>query len=144
MLADMNGLALLARMALLLCLVLPAACATSRPVPPQGEAPSAVRTRSLPGGRVHLSFEPLVPNPTLEVMSVEEAQAALTVLHSALLAERPEIRVLPPSRLRLLNEVEGEGWDRHLRERFLSRFGGALLPLPETWQDSRLYQALKL
>src|SRR5690606_2851408 len=59
-------------------------------------------------------------------------------------AERPEIRILPSYRLGLLNEVEARGWERHLREQFLERFGGAVLPLPESWEQSRLYQALKL
>ncbi|HYI00206.1 hypothetical protein [Hyalangium sp.] len=103
-----------------------------------------MRANSLPGGRVRLSFEPVEPDPALAEMSVEEAQAVLTVFHAAVLSERPEIRIIPPSRLRLLDEVDGKGWERHLRERFLSRFGGALLSLPETWEHSRLYQALKL
>lgn len=93
---------------------------------------------------MRLSFEPMAPNPALEVLSVEEAQAVLTVFHSALLAERPEIRVIPPSGLRLLNEADSRGWERHLKERFVFRFGGSLLPLPESWEQSRLYQALKL
>jgi len=93
---------------------------------------------------VRLSFEPVALNPTLEAMSVEEAQAVLTVFHSVVLAERPEIRILPSYRLGLLNEVEARGWERYMREQFLARFGGALLPLPESWGESRLYQALKL
>ncbi|KFE64055.1 hypothetical protein DB31_2468 [Hyalangium minutum] len=97
----------------------------------------------LSGGRVRLSFEPIAFDPALETLSVEEAQSVLTVFHAAVLAERPEIRVLPSSGLRLLNEADGQGWERHLRERFLSRFGSALLPLPETWAHSRLYEALK-
>jgi len=93
---------------------------------------------------LQLSFEPVAPNPALEAISVEEAHTVLTVFHSALLAERPEIRVIPPSGLRLLNEVDSRGWERHLKERFVSRFGDSLLPLPESWEQSRLYQALKL
>lgn len=93
---------------------------------------------------MRLSLEPVGPNPMLEALSVEEAHAVLTVFHSAVLAERPEIRILPSSRPGLLNEAAGQGWERHLRERFVSRFGGSLLPLPESWEQSRLYQALKL
>jgi hypothetical protein len=93
---------------------------------------------------VRLSFEPVAPPPLLKAMSVEEAQAVLTVFHSVVLAERPEIRILPSYRLGLLNEVEAQGWERYLREQFLSRFGGSLLPLPVSWEQSRLYQALKL
>ncbi len=93
---------------------------------------------------MQLSFEPVAPNPFLEAMSVEEAQAVLTVFHSVVLTERPEVRILPSSQFRLLNEVSGQGWERYLQERFLSRFSGSLLPLPESWEQSRLYQALKL
>jgi hypothetical protein len=93
---------------------------------------------------VRLSFEPMAPNPALKALSVEEAQAVLTVFHSVVLAERPEIRILPSYRLGLMNEVEAQGWERYLREQFLSRFGGSLLPLPASWEQSRLYQALKL
>lgn len=143
MLRGMSRTSALARLALLGCLVLSAACATSRSSLPE-EAPRRVKTSPLSGGRVRLSFEPVVPNPTLEAMSVEEAQAVLTVLHSVVLAERPEIRILPSHRLGLLNEVEAQGWERYLREQFLARFGGSLLPLPESWEQSRLYQALKL
>jgi hypothetical protein len=74
---------------------------------------------------------------------VEEAQAVLTIFHAAVPAGRPTIRILSSPGLRLLNEVEGQGWEQHLRERFLCRFGNALLPLPETWANSRLAEALK-
>ncbi|WP_224250038.1 HEAT repeat domain-containing protein [Hyalangium gracile] len=129
------------RMAWVLCLGLLTACATSRAS--EGE-PRAVSVSELPGGRVRLSFEPVAADPSLDVLSVAEAQAALTVFHSALLVERPEIRVLPPARLRLLEEDDGGQWEQHLREQFLSRFGGALLPLPKVLGQSRFYQALKL
>ncbi|HYH94704.1 hypothetical protein [Hyalangium sp.] len=109
----------------------------------EGAAPRVVKEEALPGGWVRLSFEPIAPDPALEVMELEEAQAVLTVLHAALLAERPEIRVLPPARFQLLGE--GEEWgERRLRERFQARFGGMLLSLPEDLEQSRLYQALKL
>ncbi len=93
---------------------------------------------------MRLSFDQVAPNPALEALSVEEAQAALTIFHAALLAERPEIRVVAPTRFRLLDESEGGEWERNLRGQFLSRFGATLLPLPETLGQSRLYQALKL
>ncbi len=93
---------------------------------------------------MRLTFPQVLPNPELEVLSLEEAQAALTVFHAALLAERPEIRVVSPTRLRLLNEDELGAGPRHLREVFRSRFGSPLLPLPESLEQSRFFQALKL
>jgi len=74
-------------------------------------------------------------------MAREEAQAVLTVFHAAFLAERPEIQVLSPSRLRLLEEGT---WQQQLRGRFLERFGPALLPLPDSLEERPLYRALKL
>lgn len=85
-----------------------------------------------------------MPNPELEVLSVEEAQAALTVFHAAVLAGRPEIRVVPPTRLSLLGDVEPGGGERRLREVFLTRFGSTLVPLPDSLEQSRLFHALKL
>ena len=57
-------------------------------------APRSVRPSPLPGGLVRLSFEPLAPHPALEALSVEEAQAVLTVFHAAALSEGPQIRIL--------------------------------------------------
>src|SRR5437868_12188929 len=136
----MSRTSVLARLALLGWLVLPAACATPRASSLPEEAPGRVKTSPLSGGRVRLSFEPVAPNPSLEAMSVEEAQVVLTVLHSVVLAERPEIRILPSYRLGLMNEVDARGWERYLREQFLARFGGSVLPLPMSWEQSRLYQ----
>ncbi len=90
---------------------------------------------------MRLSFQPVAPTPALEVMGREEAQAVLTVLHAAFLAERPEIRVRLPSRLSLLEEGT---WEQQLRGRFLERFGSALLPSPDSLEHSRFFRALKL
>ncbi|MBN1206946.1 MAG: hypothetical protein JXB05_18830, partial [Myxococcaceae bacterium] len=140
----MKTAALLLRVLLAVSLTLQAACATAHTGSAEGVAPRAVRMRPLPEGRVRLSFEPVEANPVLEVMSRQEAQAALAALHEAFLAERPEIRVLAPSGLELWRD-EGDGeWEQHLREEFLSRFGGTLLPLADSWEQSRLFRALKL
>jgi hypothetical protein len=128
---------------LVLSLVLSASCSTSREALSEGAAPRAVKESALSDGRVRLTFGPVAPNPALEAMELEEAQAVLTVMHAALLAERPEVRVIPPPRLRLLSGDEGWG-EGQLRERFQRRFGGMLLPLPERVEQSRLFQALML
>jgi hypothetical protein len=133
----------LLRTFLVLSLMLSASCATSREALSEGEVPREAKESALPGGRVKLTFGPVAPNPALEVMELEEAQAVLTVMHAALLAERPEVRVIPPPRFGLLSGDEGWG-QGHLRERFQRRFGGMLLPLPERVEQSRLFQALKL
>ncbi|WP_224372823.1 hypothetical protein [Hyalangium versicolor] len=140
----MSGASSVVRLALVLSLGFVAACATTRDSAASGSQARAVSVSPLSAGRVRLSFEPVVPDTRMEVLSVEEAQAALTVFHSAVLADRPEIRILPPTKLRLLGEESGGAWQQYLREQFLSRFGRALLPLPEDQEHSRLYQALKL
>ncbi len=96
MLRGMSKAPVLLRLAPALCLLFPVACATSQANSANGVEARGVRTSPLSGGRVRLSFEPVAPNPTLEVLSVEEAQVALTVFHEALLAERPEIRCRRP------------------------------------------------
>jgi hypothetical protein len=78
------------------------------------------------------------------MLTVEEAQAALTVFHAFFLAERPDIRIIPSAKLRSLADDDPLGWERHLREKVVSRFGATLLPLPDSWQQSRFVQALKL
>jgi hypothetical protein len=127
------------RLVLAVALAHPTACATARSGQAEGARP--VRVEPLSGGRVRLSFEPVGPHRAHEVMEREEAQAVLTVFHAAFLAERPEIRVVAPSSLSLL---EGEGWPQRLRGRFLERFGAGELPLPGSLEQSRLYRALKL
>lgn len=143
MLARVSRLPWPVRLALLCFLILPAACATSQVDAFRAAAPRTVKPRPLGGHTVRLAFEPVALDPALETLSVEEAQTALMIFDAVVLAERPEIRVLPSPGFRLLDEVDSRGWEQHLRERFLSRFGSALLPLPETWAHSRLYEALK-
>ncbi|HEX8441052.1 AHH domain-containing protein [Archangium sp.] len=138
---------LLLRMALALCFVVPTSCATSQAVIPGGgrirAAPHPVPIETLSGDRLRLSFEPVAPDPALESLRLEEVRAVLAALHES----------LPPrekSRLRLVLASTGQGagspaeWERRLREEYLSRYGPALLPLPQSLETSRLFLALKL
>ena len=127
------------RLALAASVSLPSACATSGSKP--AETTQLVRVDPLPGGRVRLSFEPVSPTAALEVMERDEAQAVLTVFHAAFLSERPEIRVRLSQRVSLLDEGT---WERRLRGQFLDRFGSSLVPLPDSLEHSRFFQALKL
>ncbi len=69
---------MLLRMALALCFVVPTSCATSRAVAPDGERaraePKMVRVEALSGDRLQLSFAPVAPDPSLEVLRLEEAR----------------------------------------------------------------------
>jgi hypothetical protein len=78
------------------------------------------------------------------MMSLEEAQAVLTVFHEAVLVERPQIRILDPSQVQGFEDVGDQEWERRLRGGFEAHFGGTLLPLPGQLEQSRLFQALKL
>jgi hypothetical protein len=81
----------------------------------------------------------------LEKLTVEEIRPLLAAFES--------FRPRAGPRLRLMLEspgATGSGhgpaapWELRLRENFLSRYGPALLPLPESLETSRLYLALKL
>jgi hypothetical protein len=100
--------------------------------------------RSLHGGRLKLSFEPVMPHVALEALSVEEAQAVLTVFHEAVLAERPRIRILALPQSRSFEADGTEEWERRLRGGFEAHFGQTLLPVPGQLEQSRLFRALKL
>jgi hypothetical protein len=125
---------LLPRLALALWFLLATSCATTGEAPPSESPrppPKTVKTSELPGGRLRLSFEPVAPHPTLERLRVEEARAVLTDLHASLLPREE-------SRLRLVRVSTGaaEGlpaeWEVRMRQEYLSRFGEALLPLPQS------------
>jgi hypothetical protein len=125
------------------CITLAVSCASSRLESTETTAPKEVRTSPLPAGRLKLSFVPVTPPSSLEMLSVEEAQVVLAVFHGGFLADRPEIRFVPQAQFRLLDESSGKTWGQPLRDRFLSRFGATLLPLPEALDQGRFYQALK-
>lgn len=134
-------ISVLSRLALTLCLLLNAACATSRVRTVGGAGPKTVNASPLPGGRLKLSLEPVRPNTAHEVLRKEEAQAVLTGFHAALLEQGPHIQLLAPPHFHL---PDAEGWERRLRGGFASRFGLTLLPVPEHLEQSRLFRALKL
>ncbi len=100
--------------------------------------------RLLDGGRLKLSFEPVVPHLALEDLSLEEAHAVLTVFHEALLVERPQIRILALSQGRSFEADGAEEWERRLRGGFEANLGQTLLPVPGELEQSRLFRALKL
>ncbi|WP_309887876.1 AHH domain-containing protein [Archangium sp.] len=97
------------------------------------------------GGALRLSFEPVAPDPTLEVLRLEEARALLATLHTF---------VSPPrkgkSRLRLVLTSTSESedtpaeWEVLMRQEYRSRFGESLLPLPQSLETSRFSLALRL
>jgi hypothetical protein len=88
-----------------------------------------------------LSFEPVAPDPAHAVLGREEAQAALTLFHAALLEERPRIQILAPP---WFHGSEEEEWEQRLRSGFESRFGQTLVPTARELERSRLFRALKL
>lgn len=107
--------------------------------------PLPVRISTWPGGPLRLSFPTTTPHSSLETLSVKEIRPLLAALDS----------FRPPAsrRLRLMMEYPGAThpgqapaapWELRLREEFLSRYGSALLPVPESLESSRLSLALKL
>jgi hypothetical protein len=143
----MKSASLLPRLALALWLLVSASCATTSegtpPSKPRQPPPKTVRTSELPGGGLRLSFEPVAPDPVQEVLRVEEARAVLSLLHESL--PRKE-----KSRLRLVRASTSTGeqrpaeWELRMRQEYLSRFGEALLPLPQSLETSRFSLALRL
>jgi hypothetical protein len=107
--------------------------------------PLPVLIHTQPGSQLRLSFPASVHPIDLEKLGLEEIRPLRTAFDSF----RP--RASP--RLRLMLESPGGGtsghesaapWELRLREDFLSRFGPALLPVPESLETSRLFLALKL
>lgn len=107
--------------------------------------PRPVLLHELAGSRLRLSFPASTPHPDLERLSVAEIRPLLAAFDSF----RPRAH----AQLRLMLESSGGAgagqgpaapWELRLREEFLSRFGPALLPVPESLETSRLYLALRL
>jgi hypothetical protein len=140
----------LPRAVVVLLFLLPLSCATSLEGASAGERhqtePKAVRVDELPGGRLRLSFEPVSPDPALEMMRWEEARAVLEVfLESFAREQRPGFRLVRTS---TGAGQSGEGgpaeWELRLREEYLSKYGPPLLSLPQSLENSPLVLALKL
>jgi len=139
----------LLHLALALWLLVPTACTTTSegapPSEPRWPSPKTVRTSELRDGAVRLSFEPLAPDPTLEVLPVEHVRALLADLHTSVSPKQKG-----KSRLRLLRASTGTAedtpaqWEVRMRQEYLSRFGEALLPLPQSLEASRFSLALRL
>jgi len=96
--------------------------------------------RELPGARVRLAFEPVVPDPRLERLGVEEARAVLASFHESFpRAERRRFRLVRTS-----TEPEPAEWERRLREEFVARYGPPEVSLPGSLETSPVFLALKL
>ncbi|WP_309887931.1 hypothetical protein [Archangium sp.] len=139
----------LLHLALALWFLVPTSCTTTSegapPSEPRRPPPKTVRTSELTNGAVRLSFEPVAPDPTLEVLRLGEARALLTHLHASVSPKEKG-----KSRLRLLLASTGTGdevpaeWEVRMRREYLSRFGESLLPLPASLETSRFSLALRL
>jgi len=139
----------LLHLALALWLLVPTSCTTTSegapPSEPRRPPPKTVRTSELPGVGLRLSFEPVAPDPTLEVLRIEEARALLGHLHASV---SPKEKGKSRLRLVLTSTGESEGtpaeWEVRMRQEYLSRFGESLLPLPQSLEASRFSLALRL
>ena len=139
----------LPHLALALWLLVPTACTTTSegapPSEPRWPSPKTVSTSELRDGALRLSFEPVAPDPTLEVLPVEHARALLADLHTSV---SPKQKGKSRLRLVLTSTGESEGtpaeWEVRMRQEYLSRFGESLLPLPPSLETSRFSLALRL
>jgi hypothetical protein len=144
MLWKMKMASMLLRLLLAWCLAFPAACVSTPEGVKEGSAPKIVKTSSLPGERLRLAFDPVATNNGHKVLRREETEAILTAMHAAFLTERPRIRIISPAVRGMIREEVDRPWQGQLRDGFVSRFGGTLLPIPEELERSRLFQALAL
>ncbi|WP_233262262.1 AHH domain-containing protein [Vitiosangium sp. GDMCC 1.1324] len=134
----------LPRLVTVLCLILLSSCGTPRAaldeeVRPRPE-PKTVGVSELPGGALRLTFEPVAPDPTLELLRVEEARALLVAfLESLPREEGRRFRVVRTS-----TGAEPEEWEQRLREEFVARYGEPDVPLPGSLETSPVFLALKL
>ena len=144
MLWGMKTASTVLRLLLAWCLAFPAACASTPEGALAGSTPGKVKTSPLPGERLRLSFEPVEANPGHSSLRREETEAVLTAMHAAFLTERPRIRIISSAITGSAAAEVGGPWQSQLRESFVSRFGGTLLPVPEAMERSRLFHALAL
>jgi hypothetical protein len=81
----------------------------------------------------------------LETLGVEEIRPLLAAFESFRPHARPRLRLMLDATGATDSRQETAApWEMRLREDFLSRYGPALLPMPEFLETSRLYLALKL
>lgn len=133
----------LVHLAVALSFVLPACATAPEAGPERGRpqlGPKTVEVSELPGGRLRLAFEPVVPDPALARVRVEEAREVLADFHASF--PREEGR-----RFRLVRASTGPEptkWERRLRDEFVSRYGPPVVPLPGSLETSPVFMALKL
>jgi hypothetical protein len=144
MLRKMKMASMMLRLLLAWCLAFPAACASTPEGVQEGSAPRRVKTIPLPGERLRLAFDPVATNNSHKMLRREETEAILTAMHAAFLTESPRIRIISPAVRGMIREEVDRPWQGQLRDGFVSRFGGTLLPIPEELERSRLFQALAL
>jgi hypothetical protein len=97
-----------------------------------------------PEDRLRLSFPASAPQLDLERLSVEEVRPVVAAFESLRPKARPRLRLLLESPSGAGSRKEPAApWELRLREDFLSQFGPALLPLPESLETSRLVLALQ-
>ncbi|HZI07175.1 MAG TPA: hypothetical protein VEZ71_24365 [Archangium sp.] len=160
----MRNTSFLLRVALLSSIALAVACAPSRgqfPADPEpqrarttasvaprselpGTEPPPVLIGSLPGDRLRLSFPASPPHPGLEKLSVEELRPLLAAFGSFRPPAHPRLQLLESPGAVGPAQGPASPWEPRLREEFLSQYGPALLPVPESLESSRLSLALKL
>jgi hypothetical protein len=160
----MRTASFLLRVALLSSLAFAVACAPSRAHVPADLEPQRARTTasvaprselpgakplplligSLPGERLRLSFPASPPHPGLEKLSVEELRPLLAAFGSFQPPAHPRLQLLESPGAVGPAQGPASSWELRLREEFLSQYGPALLPVPESLESSRLSLALKL
>ena len=106
-------------------------------------SPLPVGVRALPDGSWMLLIPLRLPEPAFEALDVQQVRALVAGLASV------GARLNPP--LRLLESPGGRSSGGggtpgalQLREQFVSAFGAGLLPLPESPESSRFFQALQM
>jgi hypothetical protein len=103
-----------------------------------------VRINTLPEGQLRLSFLVSVLQPDLERLRVEEIRPLLAAFDSFRPRASPRLRLMLEASGVAGSGREAAPWELRLREDFLSRYGPALLAVPDSLETSRLYLALKL
>jgi hypothetical protein len=121
----------------------------------QARTPAGVDTRStgllpvlispLPGDRLRLSFPAPPTHSGMEKLSVKEIRPLLAAFGSFRPPAHPRLRLMLESPGAAgLTQGPASPWELRLREEFLSQYGPALLPVPDSLESSRLSVALKL
>jgi hypothetical protein len=133
----------------------------ARPEPPESRAPLQqareaaggftrpeplpVLISTLPGGLLRLSFPTSPHQPGMEKLGLEEIRPLLAAFGSFRPPAHPRLRLMREApEFTSPHQRPPSPWESRLRGEFLSQYGPALLPLPESLESSRLSVALKL